>query len=130
MTEPPYGRLCSVPGVSRAGLAALTGCSLAARCRSQAPGAGAQHTGYWQANREGLDPRSHEERAAALDLLASDEADAFVQAAATLPRETIWRAHGCKRSRQRTTSYDRLGRAPALTLVICRTRASLMRTPP
>jgi glyoxylase-like metal-dependent hydrolase (beta-lactamase superfamily II) len=45
-----------------------------------------QHTGYWQPNGEGLDPRSQEERASALDLLAGGEADAFVQAAATLAR--------------------------------------------
>jgi glyoxylase-like metal-dependent hydrolase (beta-lactamase superfamily II) len=43
-----------------------------------------QHAGYWQPNGEGLDPRSRKERAAALDLLAGGEADAFVQAAATL----------------------------------------------
>jgi glyoxylase-like metal-dependent hydrolase (beta-lactamase superfamily II) len=45
-----------------------------------------QHAGYWQPNGEGLDPRSRKERAAALDLLAGGEADAFVQAAATLAR--------------------------------------------
>jgi hypothetical protein len=45
-----------------------------------------QHTGYWQPNGEGLDPRSQKERAAALDLLAGGDADAFVQAAATLAR--------------------------------------------
>jgi glyoxylase-like metal-dependent hydrolase (beta-lactamase superfamily II) len=43
-----------------------------------------QRTGYWQPDGEGLDPRSPEERAAALDLLAGGKADAFVTAAATL----------------------------------------------
>jgi glyoxylase-like metal-dependent hydrolase (beta-lactamase superfamily II) len=43
-----------------------------------------QRTGYWQPDGQGLDPRSEEERAAALDLLAGEKADAFVTAAATL----------------------------------------------
>jgi glyoxylase-like metal-dependent hydrolase (beta-lactamase superfamily II) len=43
-----------------------------------------QRTGYWQPDGQGLDPRSHEERAAALDLLAGGKAEAFVTAAATL----------------------------------------------
>jgi len=42
-----------------------------------------QRTGYWQPDGQGLDPRSPEETAAALDLLAG-EGDAFVTAAATL----------------------------------------------
>jgi glyoxylase-like metal-dependent hydrolase (beta-lactamase superfamily II) len=43
-----------------------------------------QRTGYWQPDGHGLDPRSREERAAALDLLAGGKAEAFVTAAATL----------------------------------------------
>jgi alkyl sulfatase BDS1-like metallo-beta-lactamase superfamily hydrolase len=43
-----------------------------------------QRTGYWQQNGQGLDPRSPEERAAALDLLAGGRAEAFVNAATTL----------------------------------------------
>jgi glyoxylase-like metal-dependent hydrolase (beta-lactamase superfamily II) len=43
-----------------------------------------QRTGYWQPDGQGLDPRSPEETAAALDLLAGEKADAFVTAAATL----------------------------------------------
>src|SRR5580765_3269875 len=43
-----------------------------------------QRTGYWQPDGQGLDPRSPEERAAALDLLAGEKADAFVTAAAAL----------------------------------------------
>jgi hypothetical protein len=43
-----------------------------------------QHTGYWQPDGQGLDPRSPEETAAALDLLAGEKADAFAYAAATL----------------------------------------------
>jgi len=43
-----------------------------------------QRTGYWQPDAQGLDPRSPEERAAALDLLAGGKAGAFVTAAATL----------------------------------------------
>jgi len=43
-----------------------------------------QRTGYWQPDGQGLDPRSPEETAAALDLLASESADAFAYAAATL----------------------------------------------
>ena len=43
-----------------------------------------QHTGYWQPDGRGLDPRSPEEAAAALDLLAGGNAGAFVSAAATL----------------------------------------------
>jgi glyoxylase-like metal-dependent hydrolase (beta-lactamase superfamily II) len=43
-----------------------------------------QRTGYWQPDGQGVDPRSPEERAAALDLLAGEKADAFVTAAATL----------------------------------------------
>ncbi len=43
-----------------------------------------QRTGYWQPDGQGLDPRSPEETAAALDLLAGGNAGAFVTAAATL----------------------------------------------
>jgi glyoxylase-like metal-dependent hydrolase (beta-lactamase superfamily II) len=43
-----------------------------------------QRTGYWQPDGQGLDPRSQEERAAALDLLAGEKAEAFVDAAVTL----------------------------------------------
>jgi glyoxylase-like metal-dependent hydrolase (beta-lactamase superfamily II) len=43
-----------------------------------------QRTGYWQPDGEGLDPRGPEERAAALDLLAGEKAEAFVNAGATL----------------------------------------------
>jgi glyoxylase-like metal-dependent hydrolase (beta-lactamase superfamily II) len=43
-----------------------------------------QRTGYWQPDGQGLDPRSREETAAALDLLAGGKADAFVTAGATL----------------------------------------------
>ena len=43
-----------------------------------------RHTGYWQPDGQGIVPRSPEERAAALDLLAGEKADAFVTAAATL----------------------------------------------
>ncbi len=43
-----------------------------------------QHTGYWQPDGHGLDPRSPEETAAALDLLAGGKAGAFLAAAATL----------------------------------------------
>ena len=43
-----------------------------------------QRTGYWQPDGQGLDPRGPEERAAALDLLAGERAEAFVKAAATL----------------------------------------------
>src|SRR5258708_2585566 len=43
-----------------------------------------QRTGYWQPDGQSLDPRSPEESAAALDLLAGGKADAFVTAAATL----------------------------------------------
>jgi hypothetical protein len=43
-----------------------------------------QRTGYWQPDGQGLDPRSQEERAAALDLLAGEKADAFAYAAASL----------------------------------------------
>jgi glyoxylase-like metal-dependent hydrolase (beta-lactamase superfamily II) len=43
-----------------------------------------QRTGYWQPDGRGLDPRSPEERAAALDLLAGEKAEAFVNAASTL----------------------------------------------
>jgi glyoxylase-like metal-dependent hydrolase (beta-lactamase superfamily II) len=43
-----------------------------------------QHTGYWGPDGQGLDARSPEEKAAALDLLAGRKADAFVTAAATL----------------------------------------------
>jgi glyoxylase-like metal-dependent hydrolase (beta-lactamase superfamily II) len=42
------------------------------------------HTGYWQPSGEGLEPRSQREKAAALDLLAAGEADAFANAAETL----------------------------------------------
>jgi glyoxylase-like metal-dependent hydrolase (beta-lactamase superfamily II) len=43
-----------------------------------------QRTGYWQPDGQGLDTRSPEETAAALDLLAGEKADPFVTAAATL----------------------------------------------
>jgi hypothetical protein len=43
-----------------------------------------QRTGYWQPDGQGLDPRSQEETAAALDLLAGEKADAFAYTAATL----------------------------------------------
>jgi hypothetical protein len=43
-----------------------------------------QRTGFWQPDGQGLDPRSAEETAAALDLLAGEKADAFASAAATL----------------------------------------------
>jgi glyoxylase-like metal-dependent hydrolase (beta-lactamase superfamily II) len=43
-----------------------------------------QRTGYWQPGGQGIDPRSQEETAAALDLLAGEKADAFAYAAATL----------------------------------------------
>jgi glyoxylase-like metal-dependent hydrolase (beta-lactamase superfamily II) len=43
-----------------------------------------QRTGYWQPDGQGLDPRSREERAEALDLLAGGKAEAFVTTAATL----------------------------------------------
>jgi glyoxylase-like metal-dependent hydrolase (beta-lactamase superfamily II) len=43
-----------------------------------------QRVGYWQPDGQGLDPRSPEERAAALDLLAGGKAEAFVTTAATL----------------------------------------------
>jgi glyoxylase-like metal-dependent hydrolase (beta-lactamase superfamily II) len=43
-----------------------------------------QGTGYWRPDGHGLDPRSQEETAAALDLLAGQKADAFAAAATTL----------------------------------------------
>ena len=43
-----------------------------------------QRSGYWQPDGQGLDPRSSEETAAALDLLAGGKADAFAYAAASL----------------------------------------------
>jgi glyoxylase-like metal-dependent hydrolase (beta-lactamase superfamily II) len=43
-----------------------------------------QRTGYWQPDGQGLEARSREEIAAALDLLAGEKADAFISAAATL----------------------------------------------
>jgi glyoxylase-like metal-dependent hydrolase (beta-lactamase superfamily II) len=43
-----------------------------------------QRTGYWQPDGRGLDPRNPEEMAAALDLLAGEKAEAFVNAASTL----------------------------------------------
>jgi hypothetical protein len=43
-----------------------------------------QRTGYWHPDGEGIDPRNPEERAAALDLLAGEKAEAFLNAAATL----------------------------------------------
>ena len=43
-----------------------------------------QRTGYWGPAGQGLDARSPDEKAAALDLLAGRKADAFVTAAATL----------------------------------------------
>ena len=46
-----------------------------------------QRTGYWQLDGQGLDPRSREEKAEALDLLAGGKAEAFLTAAATLARQ-------------------------------------------
>jgi glyoxylase-like metal-dependent hydrolase (beta-lactamase superfamily II) len=46
-----------------------------------------EHTGYWQPSGEGLDPRNQREKAAALDLLAAGDADAFANAAETLVRQ-------------------------------------------
>ena len=43
-----------------------------------------ERTGYWQLDGQGLDPRSQEEKAEALDLLAGGKAEAFLTAAATL----------------------------------------------
>ena len=43
-----------------------------------------QRTGYWQPDGQGLDPRSQEEKAEALDLLAGGKAERFVAAAGTL----------------------------------------------
>jgi glyoxylase-like metal-dependent hydrolase (beta-lactamase superfamily II) len=46
-----------------------------------------QRTGYWEPDGQGIDPRSPAERAAALDLLAGENAEAFVNAAATLAEQ-------------------------------------------
>jgi glyoxylase-like metal-dependent hydrolase (beta-lactamase superfamily II) len=46
-----------------------------------------QRTGYWKPDGQGIDPRSAEERAAALDLLAGERAEAFIRAAATLANQ-------------------------------------------
>lgn len=46
-----------------------------------------QRTGYWKPDGQGIDPRSSEERAAALDLLAGGKAEAFISAAATLANQ-------------------------------------------
>jgi hypothetical protein len=46
-----------------------------------------QRTGYWQPDGHGLDPRSQEEKAQALDLLAGEKAQAFIAAAVTLARQ-------------------------------------------
>jgi hypothetical protein len=43
-----------------------------------------QRSGYWQPDGQGLDPRSPEEKAQALDLLAGAKAEPFITAAATL----------------------------------------------
>ena len=43
-----------------------------------------QRTGYWQPDGHGLDPRSQQEKAEVLDLLAAGKAEAFVTAAVTL----------------------------------------------
>jgi hypothetical protein len=43
-----------------------------------------QHTGYWQPDGHGIDPRSPEETAAALDLLAGETPGAFAYAGAIL----------------------------------------------
>jgi glyoxylase-like metal-dependent hydrolase (beta-lactamase superfamily II) len=43
-----------------------------------------QRTGYWRPDGQGLDPRSEEKKAEALDLLAAGRAEAFVTAAATI----------------------------------------------
>ena len=46
-----------------------------------------QRTGYWQLDGQGLDTRSPEEKAAALDLLAGGKPDAFVTAATALAEQ-------------------------------------------
>jgi hypothetical protein len=46
-----------------------------------------QRTGYWEPDGQSIDPRSPEERAAALDLLAGGNADGFLNAAATLAEQ-------------------------------------------
>jgi glyoxylase-like metal-dependent hydrolase (beta-lactamase superfamily II) len=46
-----------------------------------------QRTGYWEPDGQSIDPRSPEERAAALDLLAGGTADGFLNAAATLAEQ-------------------------------------------
>jgi hypothetical protein len=46
-----------------------------------------QRMGHWKPDGQGIDPRSAEERAAALDLLAGERAEAFVSAAATLAHQ-------------------------------------------
>jgi glyoxylase-like metal-dependent hydrolase (beta-lactamase superfamily II) len=46
-----------------------------------------QRTGYWEPDGQNIDPRSPEERAAALDLLAGGNADGFLNAAATLAEQ-------------------------------------------
>ncbi len=43
-----------------------------------------QHTGYWQPDGHGLAPKTAQQRAAALDLLAAGRQDAFAAAARTL----------------------------------------------
>ena len=49
-----------------------------------------QRTGYWQPDGQGLDPRSPEETAAALDLLAGEKADAFATPRPPLPTRATW----------------------------------------
>ena len=55
-----------------------------------------QRTGYWRPDGQGLDARSPEEGAAALDLLAGEKADAFVTVAATLADQGDLAALGCE----------------------------------
>lgn len=43
-----------------------------------------QHTGYWKPDRQGMEPITVQQRAAALDLLAAGREDAFTAAARTL----------------------------------------------
>jgi glyoxylase-like metal-dependent hydrolase (beta-lactamase superfamily II) len=46
-----------------------------------------QRTGYWEPDGQGIDPRSQAERAAALDLLAGENAETFINAATTLAEQ-------------------------------------------
>jgi len=49
-----------------------------------------ERTGYWQPDGQGLDPRSQEERAAALDLLAGEKADALPTPPPPSPTRATW----------------------------------------